>query len=339
MMKLRHLFNNPALAEMLLKNWDYDPASVELFEYFRISANAIYPFRQNGAICFLRCCPASEKSKDNLVAELDFICYLREQGYPALEPLPSKSGELLVQKMTPWGEQYASAFKRVAGKALDETDYADEVIYAYGAALGQLHQLSSIYSPGQSKRWSHAQVLDWIEATLRDLGEQGLALEECQLLRHSFARLPVQAANYGLIHYDFEPDNVFYDQASRTINVIDFDDAMGHWYVMDIVQALHCLKSQIPTPVHEAKQATFIQAYRRHFALDEELFAAAPLFRRFANLYSYTRNLRSTQEQWEHEPDWMVGLRRKLVASANEEAVYFGKPVSLPFSSAGIHER
>ena len=104
MMKLRHLFNNPDLAHMLVSNWDFDADSLDLFQYFRISANAIYPFRIHGEVCFLRFCSTSEKAKEQILAELGFIHYLRSNHYPALEPVPARNGECLVQKETPWGE-------------------------------------------------------------------------------------------------------------------------------------------------------------------------------------------------------------------------------------------
>lgn len=48
MIKLKYLFDNRNLAEMLLGNWDYDKCSLEMFKYYRISSNAIYPFQNNG---------------------------------------------------------------------------------------------------------------------------------------------------------------------------------------------------------------------------------------------------------------------------------------------------
>jgi Ser/Thr protein kinase RdoA (MazF antagonist) len=312
MMKLRNLFNNLDLAAMLVKNWDYDPQSLDLFQYFRISANAIYPFKVNGEVCFLRCCPAEEKSKASILAELEFIGYLRGEGYPALEPLPAKTGKALVVKATPWGEYYASVFKRVTGQTVEESSYADEIMRAYGAALGQLHALSTAYRAPKVRRWSHLDVFDWIEQTLTGLGDEPLALDELRLITGAFAELSIHPGNYGLIHYDFELDNVYYDALSPSCSVIDFDDAMYHWYLMDVLNALVSLKIEIPEGEYASKKAIFLDGYRSKFELDENLWAAAPLFIRFANLYGYTRNARALQERWENEPEWMVELRAKL---------------------------
>ncbi|MCU0486638.1 MAG: phosphotransferase [Anaerolineales bacterium] len=312
MMKLRHLFHNPDLAHMLVNNWNFDADSLDLFQHFRISANAVYPFRIHGEVCFLRFCPTSEKAKEQILAELEFIQYLRSNQYPALEPVPAKSGEYLVQKDTPWGGYSASVFKRVQGKQISEVGFEEEIMFAYGAALGELHALSRVYTAPQNKRWSHMEVFDWIEEVLQALPTQDPALSELSRLREACSRLPCSPDLYGLIHYDFELDNVFYDETTRTCSVIDFDDAVYHWYLMDIVQALDSLQDEMPPEELPAKQAVFLQGYRSKFPLDEALFTAMPIFRRYAGLYKYARNARSMQEQWEHEPDWMITLRQKL---------------------------
>jgi len=327
MMKLRHLFHNPDLAEMLLKNWDYDETSLEMFQYYRISANAIYPFRQKGGICFLRFCPASEKRKETIEAELEFIGYLRGAGYPAAEPLPSKTGANLVQKSTPWGEYYACVFKRVSGQPISETSCEDEVMFAYGAALGLLHKLSSENTAPKIKRWTYEDVFNWIEETLSCLPGGTSPLDELRLLRDYFSRRPTNGGRYGLIHYDFELDNVFYDHATKSCSVIDFDDAMVHWYGMDIDQALDSLQSEIAEDQFPRAKAVFIEGYRSQYGIDDDLFAAMPLFRRFAMLYRYTRITRSIQERWENEPEWLAGLRTKLTGALASASEHFGKAI------------
>ena len=333
MMKLKYLFDNPALAEMLLSHWEYDAASLELFQYYRISSNAIYPFKQNGQICFLRFSPLTEKRQGAIAAELEFIHYLRSQQYPALEPLPTKTGELIVQQATPWGETVACVFKRVKGKQVSDLNYDDKNMFAYGDALGKLHRLSSGYITPNTKRWTHGEVLDWIEETLLALQVDGAPLAELALLREYFSSLPVNPQNYGLIHYDFEPDNLFHDEETGICSVIDFDDAMYHWYVMDIVQALRSLKREIPESDFPEKTAVFLLGYKSQFAIDEGLLAAMPLFRRFADIYQYARISRAVQEQWENEPEWLAGLRVKLSGMLARNAQHFGKAMALKGTS------
>lgn len=329
MLKFRYLFNNPDLARILMKNWEYDEDSEELFQYFRISANAIYPMKIHGNICYLRFSPVSEKSEENVLAELAFIEYLRNQRYPAMEAVISKSGDQLVRTETPWGAYYASVFKKVAGKQISQTDFNDEIMNAYGIALGELHALSRKYENPNLKRWSHVDVFDWIAKTLTELGLDQKAMRELIVLQGEFDRLAINRDNYGLIHFDFEPDNVFYDETSQRCSVIDFDDAMYHWYVMDIVQALDAIQDEMELDDCSHQEAIFLQGYRSVCDINENLFKLKALFRRFAKLYQYARVASAIEESFEGEPDWMIGLREKLERFLKETQSNFGEELSL----------
>ncbi|MFM9280788.1 phosphotransferase enzyme family protein [Paenibacillus jiagnxiensis] len=326
MLKLKYLFNNEDLAEMILKNWKYDKESINMFKYHRISSNAIYPFQCEGKTQLLRFAPKTEKLKSNILAELDFISYLRDHHYGVLETVASRNGEELVEVRTPWGEYFASVFKRVSGVQISNTDFSDTVIFSYGKALGRLHRLSSQYTPGQFKRWSYRDVLDWIQEVLKDFPDESAALMETERLQVFFASIPKTPMNYGLIHYDFEFDNVFYDDKSGSCNVIDFDDAMYHWYAMDIVQALDSLEDCIPADIFELRKKCFMDGYlTEHDDVSADYEHILPACRRFANLYGYARILRSTTEKWENEPDWLTNLRKKLENSLERKSAFFGK--------------
>ncbi|MGF7034879.1 Ser/Thr protein kinase RdoA (MazF antagonist) [Paenibacillus mucilaginosus] len=325
MLQLKYLFNNEDLARMLLEYWKYDPDSLEMFRHYRISSNAIYPFRNEGGTQLLRFAPAEEKRKEQIAAELEFIAYLRENGYEALEPVPSREGGVLIEAATPWGGYFASVFRRVPGVPIHRTNFSDEVIAAHGKALGKLHRLSSRYSPLAAPRWSCFDVLDWVQAVLKAFPSKKAAAGEAARLREYFTGLPVRASNYGLIHYDFEYDNVFFDEASSVCHAIDFDDAMYHWYAMDIEQALHSLRDYIRPESFSQKKKQFIQGYLLEYELPEDWESVLPACRRFADLYGYARVLRASAERWRHEPEWMRQLRTQLSEVLRERAAGFGK--------------
>lgn len=121
-----------------------------------------------------------------------------------------------MEARTPWGDCFASVFKRVSGKQLNQTDLSNAIIHSYGKALGKLHQLSCEYTPIKNKRWSYSDVLDWIEGVLKECPHETEALLETKLLQDCFAAIPITKHNFGLIHYDFEFDNVFYDEQSKS---------------------------------------------------------------------------------------------------------------------------
>ena len=147
MLKLRYLFDNRDLAVMLLQNWEYDKSSLSLMDQFRISSNAIYPFKQNGQVCLLRFSPEEEKKKKFIQAELEFMGFLRQEGYVAAPVVQSKSGCNSICQNTPWGNYNACVFRRVKGKRLDGIELTDDILFKYGKALGFLHVHSQKYHP------------------------------------------------------------------------------------------------------------------------------------------------------------------------------------------------
>lgn len=371
MLKIKYLFHTPELAEMLLGNFEYDPASLHLFQYYRISSNAVYPFQYSGERRLLRFAPKGEKRKGNLLAELDFLAYLRAQGYGVMEAVPvararagllaeaersqsaevegelpveterslradaegsqsaEAEGELLVEAETPWGAYYASVFKHVPGVQLGQLELTGHIARRYGEALGKLHHLSREYRPVAERRWTHSEVLEWIGDTLQPYlpePEAMAALEETRLLTDYFAQIPLTPENYGLVHYDFETDNVFYDSAADGCQVIDFDDAMYHWYALDLEQALDSLSDAVAPELYEDRKDRFMEGYRSCFMLPEN-GPSAEACRRFADLYGYARIRRASAEAWAHEPEWLTGLRGKLAAARQRKAAAFGKPL------------
>jgi Ser/Thr protein kinase RdoA (MazF antagonist) len=325
-LKLRYLFANSELAAMLLGNWEHDRPSAQLFGSFRISANAVYPFLRHGERCYLRFAPLAEKSLESLEAELAFLCYLRTNGFPAAEPLPAESGEVALCSETPWGQYCACAFRSVRGRPLNAEPLRTEQVRQAGGTLGALHALSRAWPPCDH-RPTHADVMDWTGRTLEDLGDHEQALAELTLVREYFRAPPRSRENYGLIHYDFETDNVFLDEATGTMSVIDFDDAMYHWYGMDVEQAIDSLAESVPGQDAGAVTSVFLEGYGRESPVDELMLEHLPAFRRFANLYGYARIERSIAETWRNEPEWMQGLRHKLASALARRSAGFGRPI------------
>lgn len=324
MLKLKYLFDNRNLAEMLVKNWEYDTLSLDMFNYYRISSNAVYPFKCNGKTRLLRFSPVEEKNKSNLISELNFIRYLRSRGYPALSTVASKNNQEFLEVSTPWGDYFAVVFERVAGVQLGEIDYNHDICRKHGKSLGKLHKLSSEYKPETRLHWTYEDVLQWIEKEVSNFENEVNAIQEVKELRSYLSKLPKNYETFGLIHYDFELDNIFYDQNTDVLGIIDFDDAMYHWYAMDIEQALDSIMSEISCDNYFEMKDIFIEGYREEFYISDEMLSYMHIFRRFANLYGYVRILLSSSEVWDNEPEWLVDLRDKLTFAMNKRSKLFG---------------
>lgn len=309
MMKLTYLAEDFDLARKALAHWEHDEKTLpERMKWFRISASAVYPFDDaQGRLCFLRLIPASEKSAAEILAELDFLTHLQKVGYPCMRPIPAKE-ELLMAPLNHREETwYACAFTGVPGQPLDDLPMNSMLAWAYGFALGQLHAASMNYRPMPTCR-SRGSVTRWIAETLTAHHAPQSVREKLAEAARMLEEKPRNAQNYGMVHYDFEPDNVFW--TGSDCHAIDFGDAMTHFYALDLVQALDEMEEEF--------HSHFIGGYYDgcpDSGVDQLDF---PLMRRFRDLYSYARLLHSLSEKPEPQPDWMPQLVSRLECRRDE---------------------
>jgi Ser/Thr protein kinase RdoA (MazF antagonist) len=331
MMKLENLVYNRDLAYSLLQSWSYD-LGPDLFKFCRISANAIYSFPCEGNTQYLRFAPVSEKDERNILAELEFINYLESRGFPSLSTVLSKRTRELEITETLWGTYFVSVFKQVPGVCIGDGGQTKDVFVEFGQTLGKLHLLSSQYQPNE-KRWGYDDVLSWCEVVLREYSDQNAARGEADLLQTYFSGIEKTNKNFGLIHFDYEFDNVFYDNSTQSCHVIDFDDCMYHWFAMDIERTLNCLSEELRQDQQEMAISAFLMGYQEQFSISDETTSMLPACKRFADLYGYTRCLRSIQET----PNEVADLRVKLLGKMKERSAAFCKKINeytQPFSAS-----
>ena len=332
MMKLKHLFENYDLAKECLAQYDHDEASAEeMLQRFRISSNAVYPFRSGtnpSEVCFLRLSPVEEKPLSSVLCEIRLLQWLREAGCPVMEPVLMNNGKLADTLCTRWGDYNVSCFKRVPGRPLDGIGGTPALVRGYGRSLGALHAVLSRY-PAAHERRDHTALLCEIRGRLLRYGAPAFMLHELDFVEEALCRQPIREDNYGIVHYDYEPDNVFYDEKTDTFSAIDFDDMMRCWFSLDVACALDSLDDMADFANDaEAAQAqeAFILGYREAFPLSDEDARAMPLMRRLLRLRQYSTLLYALSEPTEQEPQWLVQLKEKLTKRiASLEAAVEGR--------------
>ncbi|MDR0272295.1 MAG: phosphotransferase, partial [Clostridiales bacterium] len=247
---------------------------------------------------------------------------------PVPETINAKSGEETVVCETPWGKYSAVVFKGAGNyeHRMDRLDYSDKMYFGYGEMLARLHLLSKEFT-SETIRPDWRENLFRAANILKEYNAPVSALKEAVRLEEFFANLPVTNDNYGLVHYDFELDNIFYNPETSNFGVIDFDDSMYHWYAMDIKQSLDSIREELPDEYRPQAVNQFLNGYYSVTNPDEAITAHMPVFKRYADLCGYARCLHSLHEKWTNEPEWMIKLRKHIENLMKKMSENFGEPI------------
>lgn len=290
------------LVEELLQPWVHDPGSAY---YFRASANGIALFKRDGRRQFLRFSAVTERTQAGLEAEARLVAWLDRAGVKVAAPVPSRSGRL-VERV---GDYYCVVFQGLAGTHLEVSDCDEAQFSAWGAALGHLHATMKRYQdPSLANRpsWREhlAQARPYVE------GDPGLEAEWEDLQRWASA-LPTGPDDYGLIHFDFEADNLCW--ADGAFAILDFDDAAHHWYVADIAYALRDLFGE-GVDLTDPRFKAFLRGYEGAHPLNPALLVQLPNFLRLHRMVIFARLSRALDLPAEQEgPAWLKRLEARLI--------------------------
>lgn len=295
------------IAEHIMEHWEHDQGSVQRY---RSSTNFVYIFRKGGERCFLRFADSTEKTRAAIEAEIDVLHWVAAQGMTVSTPMRSRNGQCVETVETDLGTFHAVVFVGLSGSHLDIADLDESQFQAWGAALGKLHTAMHTYQ-GSSLSTRRSTWQDHLELvrTWLPKDEQAVRseLEQVSSLLHA---LPITETNYGLIHFDFELDNLTWQD--QTIGMLDFDDCAHYWYAADIAFALRDLfveGNHLDNPSFHA----FVRGYSEHYPLDKELLSHLPTFIRMRNLFGYADHIRVVDLPDNQEyPEGYTSLSLKL---------------------------
>lgn len=240
---------------------------------------------------------------------MDVVQALAATGITVAEPILSEAGRLVETVKTSRGTFHAVVFPALEGSTLEIEELDDAAFRAWGSALGSLHvamgtlpaalvERRRIWRDDLANAGRHIPTDAW--AMRRELAAVSTLLEA----------LPNDADSIGLIHFDFELDNLVWRDGQ--IGVLDFDDCVRSWYVADIVFALSDLFEGRFDPGDPSFQA-FLAGYESVRDPGHALPAAGATLIRLGELLRYARVRRALDLPRElQRPDWLMALERKL---------------------------
>jgi len=309
------------IAEHMLEQWEHDPGSAQ---FFRASTNFVYVFRKGGERCFLRFAESAEQAGAAIEAEMALLSFLASKGMTVTTPIASKNGQCMETVETDLGTFHAVVFAKLPGREIEIEELSTAQFEVWGATLGKLHALMHLYQdPTLSARGTWRDHLTLAQNSLPK--DEPRVQTEFDYLTSWLSALPVTETNYGLIHGDFELDNLRWQD--ETLAMFDFDDCSYYWYVADIAFALRDLFEtgvEISNPSFRA----FIRGYSEHASLDEELISHLPTWMRLVNLITYAKLVRAMDLAHDQDyPEWCTSLLLKL---ANKRQNYKASLLSIP---------
>lgn len=308
------------IADAIVAAWAHDHDSAR---YFRASANFIFVFKHAGQPYILRFTHAGERTADAIQAELAYLQHLAAHAVPVALPIHSLSGRSMESIATALGVFHAAVFELLPGQQFDIGDLSLAQFTRWGSALGALHQAAEGYAgAGRPTIHDHLRMLAQQLPAHEDAARQQVALLERQV-----AALPTNAQTFGLIHYDFELDNLLWDD--QRVSIVDFDDCARYWFGADIAFALRDLFDDQAAQIDaaDARFQAFVAGYRELRSVTDADLRQLPLFLQIHNLVTFVKLLRATDIDAAHAaPAWVIDLQAKLVRKAQTYRDSFASP-------------
>lgn len=202
------------------------------------SINTLYALRTTNGAYVLRL--SEGRREDEVTFETDLLRHLTSHHYPCVHLERTTDGAVvgLVR------DRFAVVMRRAAGEHVPARRWTPEQAWEAGRELGRLHVLGEDFAGQLVNRYAPSRVAGWVDALVDEARRAGRdadpdlwdALPLFESERAALADLP--AANEGVIHGDWFPDNLLF-VGERLSTVLDFEMACRGPLVLDLAIALH----------------------------------------------------------------------------------------------------
>ena len=292
-------------AAMVAKEWELDTGSVTTWRY---SANFLYRLTINGVPHFLRVAPAGDRPLERLEREVLLMDWLQSEGWCVPVAVPARRAAQVATARAGGQEYHAVLWSEVPGKLRELDELSLDDLEAWGAALGRLHVALRRVPPARGPAriaWHAERDLILLAMPSWPAEIQSIAADSLEWI----ASLPTYGDDYGLIHGDFELDNLPWGDDGPC--VIDFDEAGMSWATADIAFAVRDLAEE-GEDVSSPRLAAFCRGYATERPLPARLGEDLPRFNQWARLTTLARIDHAHAADERGFPDWAQALNRRL---------------------------
>ena len=203
------------------------------------------------------------RTRTEILEELKFLSFLKENNVAVSYPFPATSGEYIQEIDAPEGRRYGVLFSYAAGDKI--RNLTESNCYSVGRLMAQFHILSANKTLDR---------IEYNEKSLTQLPYQyakkhfSESSEEMKFIKQAseritstFQQLDARALRYGVVHLDLWYDNMNVDTDSK-ITVFDFDFCGNGWLLLDIAYwAMQLFHVETDKETFRSKLGSFYRGY------------------------------------------------------------------------------
>ena len=248
--------------------------------------------RENNLSYVLRVSYQNDRSREDYLAELEYVRYLYDNGASVSNVISSKAGNLIEEIEYMEQTLFVCLFEKARGMQLAENNYCyregaplSEYFFNCGKTLGKIHQLSKEYLPLHKRiHFSDKYNMKYIN----ELFPESLSQVKCKIseILEDLEKIEKTKENYGMVHFDYSDGNYHIDFDNGQITVYDFDNSCHAWYMYDLAELWVHGEGWIAFETDEKKRKQFmddyfseiLKGYRTETTIDEEMVLKLPLF-------------------------------------------------------------
>ena len=278
----------------------------------------------------------NDRSREELLAEAEYIRWLFENGGSVSNIISSKNGNLVEEITNNNVAYFFSLFDKAKGKQFHENAYRyrkdvpiAEYYYNIGKTIGKLHQLSKEYSPIHHRynffdkynaKYVNELIPDYFDVLKFKLNELFGELEA----------LGYGHDIYGMVHLDYNDSNYSIDFETGQITVYDFDNSCFGWYMFDLAYTWMYLVGwaiEIKEPnerkaIMDDISKSIFDGYKSETILDDRLLDKFPFFINVAMMIHVVEAFEYIQKHGE-EPEYDFELSY-LIKCFEDDIPYMG---------------
>ncbi|HAX49122.1 MAG TPA: phosphotransferase [Ignavibacteria bacterium] len=305
------MLNNEILVS-LSEKWYKHGAKVQ---FVQESESYVYKLVSGSAESYLRITSDVHRPEDQIIAELDFVLYLYENGLLVSIPVKNVYGKYIEIVKVSGKTFYAVMFVPAPGEQViyRSDQWIEPTFNKWGAYLGNLHSLCENYTvPSIYKRidWKDDLIISQAKEILAQNNETD-ALNEFTYLMDEIVKYEKSKEVYGLIHGDLGLAN--FRLFNGNITSFDFDDSIYHWFMYDIAVALWPTRF-LPDEERNNYLKWFITGYVKHRNVDSLWLDRIPFFIRLRNIYMFIYRLKNINKfNINDKESWFRNMRKSFV--------------------------